>query len=180
MNRPKKVRIGAALAVLVDQRERPANRLAAPHHHIHASRPRSDRISAPSADRTLQTSSAALTPTRDVLPSYRPVRCDLRAEDQAAAGRGVDDAPRHLGTCLEKEIQPAAMHRDENIGLQFLDLGDHLLQVIHRRSSEMEAADDRVGDRSLRLFPRGVSAAFVPYLSRSTSPPESEKPPGSF
>src|SRR3954462_9939677 len=82
----------------------------------------------------------------------------LCAEDQAAAGRGVEDLARHLGARLQQEVQAAAMHRDENVRLELLDLGDHLLEIILRRRPEMKAADDGghlldTGD-PLRLPPR--------------------------
>ena len=50
------------------------------------------------------------------------------------------------------EIQPAAMHRDQHIGLERLDLADDLLEVIGRRRSEMEAADDGVNLLDARDF----------------------------
>ena len=54
------------------------------------------------------------------------------------------------------------MHGDEHVGLQLLDLGDHLLEILGRRGSEMEAADDRMhfldsGD--LLCLPHGIDNA---------------------
>ena len=42
------------------------------------------------------------------------------------------------------EVQAAAMHRDDHVGLERLDLADDLLEVVRRRRPEMEAADDGV------------------------------------
>ena len=36
------------------------------------------------------------------------------------------------------------MHRDKHVGLELPDLGDDLLEVVRRRRTEMEAADDCV------------------------------------
>ena len=63
-----------------------------------------------------------------------------RAEGHAAAGRRHHHVGRHLRARFRHEIQPAAMHRNENVGLELLDLGDHLREVLFRRGAEMEAA----------------------------------------
>ena len=43
-----------------------------------------------------------------------------------------------------REIRAAAMHRDDNVRVQLLDLADHLLDVILRCRTKMEAADQRM------------------------------------
>src|SRR5215217_8208792 len=68
----------------------------------------------------------------------------LGAEGHAAPGRRDQHAVGHLGSRLLHEVQAAAMHRDEHVGLKLLDLGYDLLEVVGWCRPEMESTDDRV------------------------------------
>src|SRR5439155_1666114 len=66
------------------------------------------------------------------------------AERKAAAGGRDQHLVAHLCGRLLHEVEPGAVHRDHYVGVELLDLGDDLGEVILRRRPEMEAADDRV------------------------------------
>src|SRR4051812_23472557 len=78
----------------------------------------------------------------------------LRTEDEPAAGRGLNHVVGHLSAGFEQEVQPAAMHGNEHVGFQLLDLADHLLEVIGRGRTEMETTDDGVDLLDTRHFLR--------------------------
>ncbi len=56
----------------------------------------------------------------------------------------LDQAVRQMISNGLREVRAAAMHRNDHVRVQFLDLAEHLLDVILRRRTEMEAADQRV------------------------------------
>src|SRR5712671_2393154 len=107
-----------------------------------SARRRIARTSGQGADRTYRARPAAqMQASVDVAPCQPS---NLRAEDQAATRRRVDDVARHLIAGLEQEVQPAAMHRNKNVRLKLLELGDHLLEIVLRRRPQMEATKNRV------------------------------------
>ena len=66
------------------------------------------------------------------------------AETYAAASRGDQYIAGHLRSCLRNEIEPTAMHREQNVWFELLDLTNHLREVILWCRAKMEAANDRM------------------------------------
>jgi hypothetical protein len=75
-------------------------------------------------------------------------------EADAGAGRRCQNLARHLPLCFLGEIQPAAMHRNEDVWVQLADLADNLREVIHRCGTKVEAAHDSVNLLDTRYFHR--------------------------
>src|SRR5579871_3597788 len=64
-----------------------------------------------------------------------------RAEGQTRAGGRHQQLLRHLRAHLADEVLAAAMHRHDDVRVELLDLADHLAEVVVRRRTEVEAAD---------------------------------------
>ncbi len=87
-----------------------------------------------------------------------------RAEDQPATGRRIDDTVRHLCSRLEQEVQTTAMHRDDDVGFEFFDFSNDLLEVVGWCRAEVEATDDGVNLLNAGYFlrlPDGIDDADV-------------------
>src|SRR5262245_66136518 len=86
------------------------------------------------------------------------------AKGQAGAGRWLYELVWHRFANGADEVVAAAMHRDDDIGIEGLDLADHLLDVIVGRCPEMETADQSVhllhARHFLRLL-RRIDDAYV-------------------
>src|SRR5713101_1966150 len=64
----------------------------------------------------------------------------LYAESKTAPGVPVDQAVGHFGAHSGDEVAAGAMHRDDHVGGERLDLRDRVLDVIRRCNTEVEAA----------------------------------------
>src|SRR5262245_38457905 len=66
------------------------------------------------------------------------------SEGQPAAGAGDEELVRHLLPHGLNEVGAAAVHRDDHVGVEPLDLGHHLVEVLSRSRAEVKAANERV------------------------------------
>src|SRR5258708_11068246 len=83
--------------------------------------------------------------------------------DAGAGGRGQNLAG-HLPLRFLGEVEPAAMHRNQDVRIQLADLAYNLSEVIRRGRPEVEAAHDRVDLLDARYFhrlPDGIDDADV-------------------
>ena len=63
---------------------------------------------------------------------------------EAAAGGAEHQLLRHLLFGEIDEVLAAAMHRQDVLEVEFLQLGHHLAQIILGRRSQVETADQRI------------------------------------
>jgi len=95
------------------------------------------------------------------------------AEREAAADIGVDQAVGHLPMHRRKKLGAAAMHRDDHVRRQPLELGYRVIDIILRRRAEMKPAEDRVQlatpDTAMAAFTVLISPTW-PHEEMTTSP----------
>src|SRR5712671_4102252 len=70
------------------------------------------------------------------------LRPESGAEADSSAGRRCQNFARHLPLRLLGKVQPAAMHRNEDVRVQLADLTYDLREIIRRRRPQVKAAHD--------------------------------------
>src|SRR5271170_4351383 len=112
-------------------------------------------MAATADDRSFPRSIPSSAPTA---PTRQP-RCPSRGESEAAAGAAEHQHFRYLLLGQGKEILAAAVHRQHMLEVERLEFRHHLPEVIVRRRSEVETADegvDLVNARDLLSAPQRV------------------------
>src|SRR5208282_6536071 len=109
-------------------------------------------MAATADDRSFPRSIPSWAPTA---PTRQP-RCPSRGESEAAAGAAEHQHFRYLLLGQGEEILAAVMHRQHMLEVERLELRHHPLEVIVRRRSEVEAANERVDLVNARDLPRAA------------------------
>src|SRR5947209_6353527 len=89
-----------------------------------------------------QTGKRRRTARTSLSPTWRRPESDT--ETDARAGGRCQNLARHLPLGFLGKVQPAAMHRNQHVGVELADLADDLRKIIRRRRPEMKAAHDRM------------------------------------
>src|SRR5229473_531434 len=82
------------------------------------------------------------------------LRPESGAEADSSAGRRCQNFARHLPLRLLGEVQPAAMHRNQDVRIELADLADDLRKVIRRCGPKVKASHDGMNLRNARHFHR--------------------------